>query len=222
MALLLLLAVPLFADDAREEKIRKNLESIPDSYQKELPKTRRPVEVKEYKPRKRRKKRRSPNFSFNTAGASAVVEIILYIAAAVLVLLFIIWLVNRIRNRDRDDSDSDNKVKRKASFDEDEEPEYDLSDADKLALKGELTEAIHCLYLEVISWLQKRGSIRVKKSLTNREILRASSLSIEKSRTLGSFIHLVEDLYFGDFTATMEDYEQSKEYAEQIMRSKND
>lgn len=220
MAFLLLLAIPLFADDAREEKIRKTLETLPNSYQKELPSTRRPRETKKQKPQKQRKVRES-SFSFNTAGASAIVQIILYIGAFVIVVLFIIWLINSIRNRERNDSDSENKVNRKSSFEDDDEPDYDISDADALALKGELTEAIHYLYLEVISWLQKRGSIRMKKSLTNREILRASSLSIERSRTLGSFIHLVEDLYFGDFTATMEDYEQSKEYAEQIMRRSN-
>lgn len=216
--------LPLCAksDESRDEKIRNILENTSDSYQKELPKQRLRKEVKEVKerPRRSRKQRPAPNLSFNTSGGAALVQVMMYIVGFVLVVLFILWLVNRIRNRERTASDKNNKVNRISSGDDDE-PDYDISEADALAQKGELTEAIHRLYLEVISWLQKRGSLKIKRSLTNREILRASALSINKTRTLGAFIGLVEDLYFGDFTATQRDYEQSKEYAEEIMRRSN-
>lgn len=219
--LILFLTTALFAKPSREEKIRKSLDNVPSSYQQELPTSRQRREVSsEYEPR-RRKSRPRRDVSFHApAGGGAIVQLLFYLVIFVAVAFLIIYIINRIRGKNLSFADDSTTINRVSNFD-DEEPEYDISEADRLAGKGELTEAIHMLYLEVISWLQKRGSLKIKRSLTNREILHASSLSIEKTRTLSLFISLVEELYFGDYPATTEDYEISKKYAEEIMKGRH-
>lgn len=227
---LLLLVQHSFCAKTKTEKIEDALKDIPSSYQQSLPKNSSRHKNKDYqksgKKQRYKNQRKSDrdythksNNAFGTAGGS-IIKLILIIVGVFVLSLLVIYLFNGTSLNNGEAFDEKGNAD-SLNIPDKEEPTYDLSEADILALKGDLTEAIHSLYLEVINWLQKRGSIKIKKSLTNREILHASDLSIEKSRTLGQFIALVEELYFGDVPATNAEYEQSKGFAEAIMKRRN-
>jgi len=79
-------------------------------------------------------------------------------------------------------------------------------EADELAGRGQLTEAMHTLLLRSLIEMRKTLDIGFADSLTSREILNSVTLPELGKGAFGDLIRRVERVYFGDHEASQEDY----------------
>jgi hypothetical protein len=87
-------------------------------------------------------------------------------------------------------------------------PAVVLGAADDLAAQGRFVEAMHVLLLQSLADIRAGLDEQFADSLTSREILRSSTRLSEAGRAaLRDIINRVEWTYFGDYPATLPDYE---------------
>jgi hypothetical protein len=82
-----------------------------------------------------------------------------------------------------------------------------LDDADALARRGELAEAIHTLLLRTLQELVRTSSTRLAPATTSREVLARVAISADARGALAALIGAVERTHFGGAPATLADYE---------------
>ena len=86
-----------------------------------------------------------------------------------------------------------------------------LGDADELARRGELAEAIHTLLLRTLQELVRSAAVRVAPATTSREILARVPLLADARSALAGLITAVEITHFGDEPANAADYDRCRQ-----------
>ena len=81
-----------------------------------------------------------------------------------------------------------------------------LISADELAAAGRYTEAIHQLLADALTTLRRRIDGDLSDALTSREILRAVALAPLQRGALHDMIARVEETWFAQRTAALDDY----------------
>ena len=149
----------------------------------------------------------------NLGGFAYVLQILLYILVAAIVLFLIYkfapFLIKKFRERERNEKKERIILGEKISADETSENLF--SEAEKLAIKGEMREAIRKGYIALLFELSERKLIGLAKHKTNRDYLR----SVRKKRDLhGDMIDLTinyERHWYGLDEADKTDWEKFKE-----------
>jgi hypothetical protein len=88
--------------------------------------------------------------------------------------------------------------------------ERPLADADELARRGELAEAIHTLLLRTLQELARTAAVALAPAMTSREILARVPLLADVRSALAGLITAVELTHFGDEPASAADYERCR------------
>jgi hypothetical protein len=86
-----------------------------------------------------------------------------------------------------------------------------LAAPDELARQGRFGEAMHVLLLRCLADLRERLGERFADSMTSREILRSTRLSLEGRALLREIVARVELTYFGDHPAGPADYQACRD-----------
>jgi hypothetical protein len=82
-----------------------------------------------------------------------------------------------------------------------------VGNARELAAIAEYKQAIRQLLLGAMSWIERRGMIRYRRGLTNRDYVRAVRRHRDRSQSLSGIIEAFERVYFGRRQATASSYE---------------
>lgn len=131
--------------------------------------------------------------------------------AVVVVVLVALWAARELMPRDEDvelppdDAEPPGPAETAAII------ERPLGDADELARRGELAEAIHALLLRTLEELVRTAAVRVERSHTSREILARVPLHADARDALAGLIAAVELTHFGDEPASAADYERCRQ-----------
>ncbi|UTW56331.1 hypothetical protein [Kordiimonas sp. SCSIO 12610] len=85
-----------------------------------------------------------------------------------------------------------------------------LQDAEDMAAKGDYGEAIHLMLLALLQHLSKLDVLRLRPSLTSREILRSSTFNQEATHALQFLIGAVESYLFAKITIDAKTYQNCR------------
>jgi hypothetical protein len=83
-------------------------------------------------------------------------------------------------------------------------------DADKLAAKGEFSQAMHELLIKGLEEYKKREAKKMRSSYTSRELLLILPMSQDETEAFADLVRRVELVYFGNSIPGSSDYEESK------------
>jgi hypothetical protein len=86
-----------------------------------------------------------------------------------------------------------------------------LGDADELARRGELAEAIHTLLLRTLQELARTAAVRIAPAMTSREVLARVPLLADARTALAELITAVELTHFGDEPVNAADYDRCRQ-----------
>jgi len=92
-------------------------------------------------------------------------------------------------------------------------------EADDVARRGQLAEAMHVLLLRSLNEVRRRLNVSFADSLTSREILEALSLPEIGKRALADIVRRVEQVYFGNREADADDYSACRGSYEQLLQA---
>ena len=87
--------------------------------------------------------------------------------------------------------------------------------AAEAAARGDYKQAVRQLLLGAMSWTERRGLIRYRKGLTNRDYVRALWRHEERRRALAGIIHIFDLVYFGRRPATEGSYRDCLKHYEE-------
>ena len=88
------------------------------------------------------------------------------------------------------------------------DPEHYLERARALAGEGEFRPAIREVLLAGLSWTERKGLIRFRRGLTNRNYLRVLRREGTARESLAGIVLQFEEIYFGRRVATAERFQQ--------------
>jgi len=92
-----------------------------------------------------------------------------------------------------------------------------MGDVDAAAKRGDYGEAVHLLLLATLQMLSQKGLLRIKPSMTAREIALSAQLTVSAQAPLKEIVGAVETYLFAGFDLNAETYDNCRNHHKMLL-----
>ena len=92
-----------------------------------------------------------------------------------------------------------------------------MGDVDAAAKRGDYGEAVHLLLLATLQMLSQKGLLRIKPSMTAREIALSAQLNVNAQAPLREIVGAVETYLFAGFDLNAETYDNCRNHHKMLL-----